>query len=92
MQTVRIINRISHRWREITTLLSNDTNKAENLSLKFNNDPHKCLHQLFLDCFIKNKPANDRYSHDWDGIIELLEDIEEAALAEKVKEMVTNLY
>ena len=92
MKTVKIINSVSHRWRQITSLLSDDTNKAENLSQKFSNDPQKCLEQLFIDCFIKNKPAVDRYSQDWDGLIELLEDIDEAAIAEKVREMVTNSY
>ena len=92
MQTVNIINSVSHRWRQLASLLSDDINKAENLSQKFNNDPHMCLEQLFKDCFIKNKPAVDRYSQDWDGLIELLEDIDEAAIAEEVREIVTNSY
>ena len=92
MKTVKIINSVSHRWRQITSLLSDDKNKAENLSLKFNNNLQQCLEQLFKDCFINNKPAVDRYSQDWDGRIELLEDIDEAAIAEKVREMVINSY
>ena len=92
MKTVKIINSVSHRWWQITSLLSDDANKAEILSQKFNNDPQKCLEQLFKDCFIKNKPAVGRYSQDWDGLIELLEDIDEAVIAEKVREMVINPY
>ena len=92
MQTLNIINQLSHKWRDIATLISKDTNKADILSVRFNNDPSPCLRQLFLDCFINNKPDGGRYSQDWKGVIELIEDVQEETLAEKVKKMVANIY
>ena len=87
VQRLWIIQRASHKWREIADRLSSDPNKADTLWQQCNNNPSQCLRQLFIDCFINNKPAND-YSQDWMGIIELLEDFEEEQLAMEVKDMV----
>ena len=87
VQRLWIIERASHKWRVIADRLSSDPNKADTLWQQCNNNPSQCLRQLFIDCFINNKPAND-YSQDWMGIIELLEDFEEEQLAMEVKDMV----
>ena len=87
VQRLWIIERASHKWREIAGRLSNDSNKADTLWQQCNNNPSQCLRQLFIDCFINNKPAND-YSQDWIGIIDLLEDVKEEQLATEVKDMV----
>ena len=82
----RIIDSVCHKWKTIATLLSKDINTVEVLGQKYSNDPSQCVRQVFQECFIANKPAYGRYSQDWNGIIELLNDIEEEALAEEVRE------
>ena len=85
MQTM-IIDRVCHKWKTIATLISKKNNTIAVLSQRHHNDPSQCVRQVFQDCFISNKPAFGRYSQDWDGIIELLKDIEEEALSEEVRE------
>ena len=85
MQT-SIIDRVCHKWKTIATLVSPKNNTIEVLGQRYSNDPYQCVQKVFQDCFISNKPAFGRYSQDWDGIIELLKDIEEEALSEEVRE------
>ena len=73
----------------IADRLSDDQNKATSLSLWFNGNPENCLRQLFVDCFINEKPANN-YTQDWDGIVQLLVDVELQHVAEKVKNMIAH--
>ena len=85
---LRIIDRASRKWKEITGLISTNQNKADTLWEQCNNRPSDCLRQAFIDCFISNKPA--KYSQDWNGIIELLEDVDESDLAGEVKHAIMN--
>lgn len=85
MQTM-IIGQVCHKWKTIASLLSKKGNTIDVLSQRHNNDPPQCAQQVFQDCFISNKPAHGRYSQDWNGIIELLNGIEEEALSEEVSE------
>ena len=91
MQTLSVVKRACHKWQEIADLLSNDPNTAERLRQKFNSDPYHCLKQLLADYFVncKSKPANSDYTQDWNGIIELLNDVDEETLAAKVRDMLT---
>ena len=82
----RIIDSVCHKWKTIATLLSKDKNTVEVLGQRYSNDLSQCVRQVFQDCFIANKPAFGRYSQDWNGIIELLKDIEEEVLAEEMME------
>ena len=88
---LRIIDRVSYKWKKIADHLSNNPSTASCISIKCNNNPSECLRELFVDCFINNKPAND-YSQDWSGIVELLEDIEEEQLATEVRDMVEKCH
>ena len=81
-ERIRIIRRISGNWRDIAALICDDPNKANSLEQKYSN-PTDCLRQLFQDNFINKKPAD--YTRDWEGIIELLKDINQETLAEEVE-------
>ena len=89
---MKIIDGVCHKWKEITCLLSSDDNKVEKLSQHFSNDPSQCLRRLFVDCFINKKAASGRYSQDWIGIIQLLEDVDMETLAAEVREIVSKMY
>lgn len=79
-----IIDRICHKWEDIASLLSKKDNTVAVISQRHQNNPSQCVRQVFLDCFISNKP--DHYSQDWNGIIELLKDIQEEVLSEEVRD------
>ena len=80
---LRIINRASHKWRKITSLISSDANAANKVEEKHHGDAEECLKMVFTEYFINKKPQ--RYSHDWNGLIELLEDVDLDTLAEDVR-------
>ena len=80
---LRIINEARHVWKDIANLICDDANIASVLEEKCRGDHKECLKQTFIDNFINRKPKN--YSQDWNGLIELLDDIGLETLAENVK-------
>ena len=82
---VSIIAKASHKWKEIASQLSDDPNRATAVGLYCRESPEDCLRQLFVQDFFNKTPANN-YSQDWNGIIELLKNVEMETLAEEVRE------
>ena len=80
---LRIISKACHVWKDIATLICNDSNMTTVLEQKCRGDPKECLKQTFNDNFINKKPQ--KYSQDWNGLIELLDDVDLEKLAEDVK-------
>ena len=80
---IRIVNEASHKWKDIANLICSDTNLTTKLEDKCRGDPNECLKQTFTDYFINKKPQG--YTQNWNGLIELLDDINLQTLAEKVK-------
>ena len=80
---IGIISAASHKWKDITVLICDDANKVTKLATQYQNEPNECLKQVFLDNFINKKPQD--YPQNWNGLIELLNDVELEALADKVK-------
>ena len=80
---VRIIDKASHKWKDIASLLSDDANITSVLEQTHHGDPSECLKEAFTKYFINKK--SKRYSQDWDGVIDLLDDVGLEALAEEVK-------
>ena len=80
---VRIISKASHRWKDIASLICDDTNKIRILEQTCHSDPNECLKQTFIDHFLKKEPQ--RYSQDWNGLIELLEDVDLETVAKEVE-------
>ena len=80
---LRIVEEASHKWKDIASLISSDVNVTIKLEDKCRGDPNECLRRTFIDYFINKKPQG--YTHDWNGLIELLDDINLQTLVEKVK-------
>ena len=80
---VRIIKEASHVWKDIASSICDDHNKISILEQQHPGKPHECLRQTFIDDFLNKKPVG--YSQDWNGLIELLENVDLETLAEKVK-------
>ena len=79
---LRIISKASHKWKDIASLICDDTNKTSILEQKYH-DPNECLRQVFIHNFIDKKPQN--YTQDWSGLIELLDDIDLETVAKEVE-------
>ena len=79
---IRIISKAAHKWKDIANLICDDANKVAVVQ-EACRDPNECLKKVFIDNFINKKPR--KYSQDWNGILELLDDVELETLAEKVK-------
>ena len=80
---VRVISEASHKWKDIANLICGDTNITSVLEQRCHGDPSECLKQTFINYFISKKPQG--YTQDWNGLIELLDDIGLETLAENVK-------
>ena len=80
---LRIISEACHKWKDIANLISSDANTVRVLEQTHHNEPSECLKQTFINYFINKKPQ--RYSQDWNGLIELLDDVELEALANNIK-------
>ena len=80
---LRITKEASHKWKDIANLISGDVNVTNILKEKCGGDPNECLKQTFIEYFINKKPQG--YTQNWNGLIELLDDVDLQTLAEKVK-------
>lgn len=80
---MNIISRASPKWKSVAERLSKHEEIIAQTAQKYREDSVECLRYVLCECFIRNEPTD--YSRDWNGIIEMLEDIEEAVLAAEVK-------
>ena len=80
---LRIVKEASHKWKDIANLICDDVNVTNKLEDKYLGDSNECLKQTFIGYFINKKPQG--YTQDWNGLIELLDDVDLETLAEKVK-------
>ena len=80
---VQIIEEASHKWKDIASLICDNPNKVSKVDEKHRGNHDNCLRQTLVDDFINKKPA--RYSHNWSGLIELLENVNLEELAGRVK-------
>ena len=90
LKKVRIIDKASHKWKEIASLICNDANVTTVLEQKYQNNSNECLRQVFIQYFIENKPQN--YTQDWSGLIELLDDINLKTVAEEIEHALSCIY
>jgi hypothetical protein len=85
---LRIIQEASHAWRDIASLISNDAHQINVLEERHRGDPKECLRQVFIHNFIDKKPH--KYSQDWNGLIELLDDVGLETVAKEVEHVLTS--
>ena len=78
-KVLRIINGACHKWKDIATLICDDANVTSVMDEHYRGDPSECLRQMFIGYFIEKKPHY--YTQDWNGLIELLEDVDLETLA-----------
>ena len=77
-----MIRSIKHKWHEMGRLLGRG-DELESISMKHQKDPESCcidLLQKWLD-----GGCSSQYPVTWDGLLELLDDLEFSIVAEKLK-------
>ena len=80
---IRIIKEACHKWKDIASLICDEHNTISVLEQQHPGKPHDCLRQTLIDGFLNKEPTN--YSHNWSGLIELLDNVDLEELAERVK-------
>jgi hypothetical protein len=81
-ERLQIISEASHKWKDIASFICGDVNVTTKLEDKLRGDPNECLKQTLIGYFISKEPKG--YSQDWNGLIELLEDVGLETLAKNV--------
>ena len=89
VKKLRIIRTASPKWKVIASLICDEAHAISVLEQKCQNDPQECLRQIFIEYFIDRKPLD--YSHDWKGLIELLDDAGLEGLAKEVEYALTSV-
>ena len=88
-QQLNILDCAADRWEDIAgRLFPSNANLTRNLDRRHRGDPKSCLRELFQDFLSKKLPPE--YSRDWKGVIQLLRDVGDDALADDVKVAVLN--
>ena len=87
---IHILDEAVSKWKEIGYLVypDSDRNKVSTLERQYK-EHNECLQQIFREGFLDNKPEN--YSQDWNGLIDLLNDVKLTPLAKKVEHALTIL-
>ena len=86
---LEIINGASHKWKDIASLICDNPNMTNKLEQEYRGNPNECLRQTFINYFISKKPQG--YTQDWNGVIELLEDVGLQTLSGNVKDAIGSL-
>ena len=88
VEKIRILREAASKWRDIASLIypDYDIKRMDALEQK-HNDQVDCLRDTLIEGFIEKKPEG--YTQDWNGFIELLDDADLNALAEKIKHALT---
>lgn len=84
-QRLRITQSISNKWQEIGALLSISRAQLESWSLKYQQDNIKCCSAV-LDYWLVS--GCDEYPANWEGLLELMEDMEFKVVAAHLREAI----
>ena len=80
---LRIIREAKHEWRNIANLICDDIHITTVLERQHHGDAEECLKQIFIENFISKRPQ--RHTQNWNGLIELLDDVGLETLAKNIK-------
>ena len=83
---LNIIKEASIKWKDIAEQLAPNDANLVGLLTGHHQMYEDRLRTVLVENFLNNKP--DNYTNDWDGLIELLEDVYLNELADKVREAV----
>ena len=89
---IRIAETLASKWREIGIRIGLDDSQITNIENPGSGKPPiQCLYEAFRmwqDSLTGDEQSE--YSYSWDGLLELLKDVEQSILAEDLKEAMTS--
>ena len=85
-QKIPIISELSHKWSDISYRLGFSPALTQQIELNYHRVQDSCKEVMRL--WLSSEEGAYRYSTTWEGLIELLEDIELSSLASDIQEVV----
>ncbi len=85
-QKLRIIDEVSPKWREASSLLGLTPAHTQRIEMNYPRVEDRC-HEVF-HVWLSNEEEDTSYPSTWEGLIELLEDMELSALAKEIQTVV----
>ncbi len=85
-QRIQIISELSPKWNDISDLLEFNPALTQQIELNSHRVQDRCKEVMRL--WLSSKDGAYHYPTTWEGLIELLEDIELSSLASDIREVV----
>ena len=79
---IKIRDNISPKWIEAGDLLGLSSERLKGIDLQRRGDVGMCIRDVLVDWLHENKSS---YPTTWEGVVQLLEDIELSAIAQQLK-------
>ena len=89
VQRFFLMEKISHKWRDIGELLDISPSKLESISKSHHDDADECCQAVLVQWF--DNPPPD-YSTTWQGVIDLLEDNRLGQVVSELKTVLSKVY
>ncbi len=86
MHRIQIISELSPKWSDISDLLGFSTARIQQIRQDNNGVQDRCKEVMRL--WLDSEEGTYRYPTTWEGLIELLEDIELSILASDIRKVV----
>ena len=87
---LRILNKVCSKWKDVASLLGFKHEEMKEIERNNFSDCKECCREI-LTSWVEQGRGQDQYSFTWDGIYQLLEDLECSATARRLKEAQTIL-
>ncbi len=85
-QKLRIIDEVSPKWRDASSLLGLTPAHTQRIEMNYSRVEDRC--QEVFHVWLSNEEEATSYPSTWEGLIELLEDMELSALAKEIQTVV----
>lgn len=89
VQRFYLMDKISHKWRDIGELLDIPYSELESIFMKCHGNPKDCCRDI-LGQWLENPPPE--YSATWQGLIDLLEDSRLGQVASELRIALENVH
>ncbi len=85
-QRIQIVSELSPKWSDISDVLGFSSALTQQIELNYHRVQDRCKEVMRL--WLSSEEGSYRYSTTWEGLIELLEDIELSSLASDIRQVV----
>ena len=90
IHTFKLMEKVSTKWRDIGYQIDLTKNTIDGYAIKHGNDPERCWDEV-MSKWCEDGQGSDEYPVTWDGLYQLLKDVEAAQVAEQLEKAVAKL-